>query len=163
MSTPDQFAKKAAGFGPALEANTTKAVNGAALATKLSVLAAARSRGWNLKPWMIHYKMLRVDGGPAALLKARGGKPFMFEKGAKGHEIGSGVSKVNRRTGRRYQTRSKRILAGPNLAHPVAGPVQHPGFAGRPFWDRGVQSARPAVEQIMAVAVKGTLAQMFRG
>lgn len=161
MSTSAQFASKAIGFGPALQKTTKVAVGQAAFATKGAIVAAARGRGWPVKPWMVHYRMM---GGaiPSALLSARGGKIYMFEKGAKGHWIGLGTSKVARRSGRRYQTRSKPILGG-NLDHPVVGPVWHDGFTGRPFWDRGVAVSEPARRKILQGAIKTTMAATFGG
>lgn len=160
MSTTAQFVSKTTAFPIALQKNTRKAVNESAFVTKLAIVAAARGKGWPVKPWMVHYRMMDIPTGPAALLKGRGGKIYMFERGAKPHEIGGAFGKGLTKKGSRRRSRSSPILAG-SLDHPVVGPIEHPGFQGRPFWDAGVRASTPAVAKILQSAVKASMYEAF--
>jgi len=102
-------------------------------------------------------KRLIRDQGCTLIMK---GTPAGFwvwkESGTKPHAIavrtrrrtgpaGSKV-KVKRRRGRTVGRGKQPALAGAGWDHPVAGPVQHPGTAGRRAWSRTVTEARPLIE-----------------
>lgn len=160
MSTVTQFVAKTAAVPAVFDRNTKKAVGEAAYVTKLAIVAAARGRGWPVKPWMVHYRLADTPAGPVARLKGRGGKIYMFEYGAKSHEIGGAFGKGTTKYGRRRKSRASPVLAG-GLDHPVVGPIDHPGFQGRPFWDQGVRAAQPAVGKILQAATKVSMAEVF--
>lgn len=174
--TGAEFARSAATFGPRYEQNQTKAVSQAALFTKTQIVAAASAARWPARPGWVKYDLGIRDGGPAAILTLRGRRAWLFELGANPHAIGvrnSRGQKAQRaiarrallkqgRTAEAAAIRSKQVLANRAKGFgPVVGPVQHPGFRGRPYFLAGARTAAPGVHRILGGSFTDTVKEVL--
>lgn len=140
---------------------------------RTSVYNAARVAE-SLNPAKSHIKIVaRVDtrrtGGPVGIIKGLGPLAHLFEGGVGEHVIAPGGLKLDR-TSRRYSrstgtltlttsTRTKRggkkAMFGPGLAHPISGPILHPGMDKRPYIQPAGQAWPTIYRRDSSTALRG--------
>jgi hypothetical protein len=168
VSTPAQFLGQVGRFGPTLEANIRLALGAAAKVTQESVLDAARREGWPISGSGLG--PIKVKATPPThrevMVYGASSAAYAFEQGADPHPIaprGATAGARARRNAARRGDRLAQVLGNRESAFgPVAYVARHPGFKGRPYWDKGVTSANPRVGVAMGLAVKDAVARTFR-
>lgn len=132
------------------------------IAAARAVKDVARREGGSVRLWSRRRRRARtvrlraVDNvrrtGPAQVTARVQGLPVgpwvWANTGTDAHLVGAGATKASRRTTAQRARRDVRILSGPRFAHPVRGPVVHPGARGRGAWRRVVARTERIVPDV---------------
>ena len=148
--TPEQFKKQLLGLsnarGSVLGRATSQAARYIKSATVSSAIATVRHTP-KAKPSWVKYK---VDGnaeGAAAEIRPRGGFAYLGELGSYKHPSGYPV--------RQHKKRAKFKTTGVRRA------AWHPAIKAQPWWQHGVDRARPSVDRIYFEAVNKEVHKHF--
>lgn len=83
----------------------------------------------------------------AVAVRARGPVHWL-ESGTRAHLVGAGRVNSYRTTRGRYKKANAKFLMAKGAAHPVRGPLAHPGTKAQHTWSKGVRRAIPEAEQV---------------
>jgi hypothetical protein len=164
-----QLAGKLVAFAGDIPKINREAVSDAALIFKDGVLGEAKKVvGSDLKMSNFGKRGVRLGAGfdvkggvnAVALLKARPMGPWkVVEYGAGPHLIGlgkAGRTESVKSKGRAYRKAKAKYLYGQGYAHPVRGPIAHPGSKAFKVWSRGITTRQPrAVQRIRLAYASG--------
>jgi len=173
-TTASQLAGKLVAFAGDVPNLTRRAVGEAALEFKTGVLNEARSvAGSDMRLSNFGRRGVKLGAGydvkgyenAVALLRARPQGPWkVLEYGAGPHLIGAGKAgstETVRSKGRAYRRAGKKYLKGRRYAHPVRGPIAHPGSKSFKVWSRGITQRQPrAVQRIRLAFATGLYRRM---
>ena len=152
------FVHKIDGLAQATERGTKAGVlAGAKLAKELQLVAGAEMSGGDLVlshvgrsggKLGVGYQIEGTGSLTTATVQARGPWPIVNNKTTP-HLIGVG----------RRKTKKRGYLMAPGAAHPVLGPIAHPGTKGKGGWQK---AATAAVKPVSAVIAKGPTNEIRR-
>jgi hypothetical protein len=175
-TTSAQLAGKLVSFSVDMPKLNRQAVSDAALEFKTGVLTEAKSVvGGDLRMSNFGRRGVKLGAGydvkgydnAVALLRARPQGPWkILEYGAGPHLVGmgkAGSTETTRSKGRAYRRANKKFLKGRGYAHPVRGPVAHPGSKSFKVWSRGVTTRQPRAVQRIRMAFATGLYRRFGG
>ena len=144
-----EFVGKIDGLAQATERGTRAGVMaGAKLAKELQLAAGAQMSGGDLvlshvgkkgKKLSVGYDVQGSGSLTIATVQARGPWPIVNNK-TSAHLIGVGRRKVKKQG----------YLMAPGAAHPVLGPIAHPGTKGKGGWQKGAAAAAGPVSKVIA-------------
>jgi hypothetical protein len=171
-----ELSRKLVGFASQLPQTNRQSISDAALTFKDAVLAEGkRDVGGDLRLSRWGKRGLKLGAGfdvrgttnATALLRARPQGPWkVLEVGtqsAGGYLIGAGRSRSNtaKSRARGYRTGSQKFLKGREYAHPVRGPIVHPGVKPKGTWTRGVLRGQPKAVNIIRGRYVRALGKQF--
>lgn len=176
-TSTEQLVGKLVGFATDIPKINREAVSDAALIFKDGVLSEAKQVvGGDLRMSNFGKRGVRLGAGfdvkggvnAVALLKARPQGPWkILEYGAGPHLVGlgkAGRTESVRSKGRAYRKAKAKYLYGQGYAHPVRGPVAHPGSKAFKVWSRGVTTRQPrAVQRIRLAYASGAMRRFGPG
>lgn len=130
-----------------IEAGVAFGITESAKLTGEAILKSAEAAGWKLKSHGMGPVAVKTGrlGKTEAYVQASGGAAYAFQFGAKAHVI----------TPRRAKALGRRGEFGPVFY------AAHPGFRGRPYWDRGVNVAERLVPPTLNKGVELGMARTF--
>lgn len=146
----------------ALQSSQKEAVLKAALTVKgaVEVTSPARLRNAGKKGGKLSTRVTTFgsDAKPLAIVKAVGPWP-LIEYDTPAHLIGAGRTKASRNALLRNGVGTYLKAAG--AAHPVLGPIAHPGTKGKLVFHKGVAIGTPKAAAILARSTVSAVGKVF--
>lgn len=157
-----EFAAECASFGPRYKAEQKVTLLAAAQVTKDSIFDAARYRRWPIgKSGMGPVEVRSHVTGDSVEIRGRGGAIYAFEFGAAKHLILPREMTAGRRARRNSAAKGEKLSRVLKTPYGPRAFVEHPGFKGRPFWDRGIVIAGPKVVRVIEAGVVNTMRKVL--
>jgi hypothetical protein len=109
----------------------------------MSGLSSAKTKSGKARSGKVGTRIARSKGDKLQAAVRAVGAVHWLEGGTRAHLVGAGRVGSGRTTRSRYTKANAKFMKAKGAAHPVRGPLWHPGTRAQHTWSKGVRAAIP--------------------
>ncbi len=114
----------------------------------MSGLSSAKTKSGKAKSGKVGTRIARSGANGSTRSVRAVGAVHWLEGGTRAHLVGMGRVNGSMSTRGRYRKAQAKFMKAAGAAHPVRGPLWHPGMKAGHTWSKGVRKAKPKATQV---------------